>query len=109
MREDSAADGSLSRRLNLWVMELHKKFSLPFGSIFFAVFAFSIAFLFGKHNGQTIGLFLGLVVCVLYWAMQIMGQLFVQRVGLSAFWCIWVPNFVIGFFALLFLVVLIKK
>ena len=109
MRADAQEDKSLRRRLNLWVMEYHKKFSLPFGSIFFAFFAFSIAFLFGKHNGQTIGLFLGLVVCVLYWAMQIMGQLFVQRVGLNAFWCIWVPNFVIGFFALLFLVILIKK
>ncbi len=109
MRLDAEEDVSLKRRLNLWVMEYHKKFSLPFGSIFFAFFAFSIAFLFGKHNGQTIGLFLGLVVCVLYWAMQIMGQLFVQRVGLSAFWCIWVPNFVIGFFALLFFVILIKK
>ena len=106
MRSDAQEDNSLRRRLNLWVMEYHKKFSLPFGSIFFA---FSIAFLFGKHNGQTIGLFLGLVVCVLYWAMQIMGQLFVQRVGLNAFWCIWVPNFVIGFFALLFLIILIKK
>ena len=109
MRSDAQEDNSLRRRLNLWVMEYHKKFSLPFGSIFFAFFAFSIAFLFGKHNGQTIGLFLGLVVCVLYWAMQIMGQLFVQRVGLNAFWCIWVPNFVIGFFALLFLIILIKK
>ena len=109
MRLDAQEDNSLRRRLNLWVMEYHKKFSLPFGSIFFAFFAFSIAFLFGKHNGQTIGLFLGLVVCVLYWAMQIMGQLFVQRVGLNAFWCIWVPNFVIGFFALLFFIILIKK
>ncbi|MBR1640476.1 MAG: LptF/LptG family permease [Treponema sp.] len=109
MKQDAQEDTSLKRRLNLWIMEYHKKFSLPFGSIFFAIFAFSIAFLFGKHNGQTIGLFLGLVVCVLYWAMQIMGQLFVQRVGLNAFWCIWIPNFVIGFFALLFLIILIKK
>ncbi len=109
MRLDAQEDLSLRKRLNLWVMEYHKKFSLPFGSIFFAFFAFSIAFLFGKHNGQTIGLFLGLVVCVLYWAMQIMGQLFVQRVGLNAFWCIWVPNFVIGIFALIFLVVLLRK
>lgn len=97
------------KRLKLWVMEYHKKFALPFGSIFFAFLAFSIAFLFGKHNGQTLGLLLGLIICVLYWAMQIMGQLFVQKVGLSPFWCIWVPNFVITAFGLAFFIVLIRK
>ena len=77
---------SEKRRLKLWTMEFHKKFALPFGSVFFAFLAFSIAFVFGKHRGQTICLFIGLVVCVLYWAMQIMGQLFVQRIGLDPFW-----------------------
>ena len=93
-------------RLN---MEFHKKFALPFGSIFFAFLAYSLAFIFGKHNGQTVGLFLGIVICVLYWAMQIMGQLFVQKVGLNPFLCIWVPNFLIGVVAIFFFVKLIKK
>lgn len=109
MKEEAKKDPSIKQRLNLWIMEFHKKFSLPFGSVFFAFLAFSIAFLFGKHNGQTMGLFLGLIICVIYWAMQIMGQLFVQKVGLNAFWCIWVPNFVIGFFGLFFLFHLLKK
>ena len=100
---------SEQRRLKLWIMEFHKKFALPFGSVFFAFLAFSIAFVFGKHRGQTICLFIGLVVCVLYWAMQIMGQLFVQRVGLDPFWCILVPNFVIAVMGLVFLAVLLKK
>ena len=109
MKESNGDSYSEKRRLRLWTMEFHKKFALPFGSIFFAFLAFSIAFVFGKHRGQTICLFIGLVVCVLYWAMQIMGQLFVQRVGLNPFWCIWVPNFVIGFMALIFLGILLKK
>ena len=46
---------------------------------------------------------------MLHSEMQIMGQLFVQKVGLSAFWCIWVPNFIIGVFGLIFLIKLIKK
>ena len=109
MKEEYKSDPSLKTRVNLWTMEFHKKFALPFGSIFFAFLAFSIAFLFGKHNGQTFGLFLGLIICVIYWAMQIMGQLFVQKVGANAFWCIWVPNFVIGFFGIIFLIKLLKK
>lgn len=97
------------RNLNIWIMEWHKKFAIPFGSIFFAFLAFSLAFLFGKHNGQMICLFLGIVICVIYWAVQISGQLMVQRVGLNAFWCIWVPNFLVGFFAILFMLKLFKK
>lgn len=109
MRKEAQADSSKKERLNIWTMEFHKKFALPFGSIFFAFLAFSIAFLFGKHNGQMLGLFLGIVICVLYWAMQIMGQLFVTRVGLPAFWCIWLPDFLIGAFAIGFLLVLLRK
>ena len=109
MKAEKSENPNMIRKINLWVMEWHKKFAIPFGSIFFAFLAFSLAFLFGKHNGQMIGLFLGIVICVLYWAMQISGQLLVQRVGLNAFWCIWVPNIVIGFFGLIFTLKLLRK
>ncbi len=109
MKKDKTDNPNTLRKINIWVMEWHKKFAIPFGSIFFAFLAFSLAFLFGKHNGQMIGLFMGLVICVFYWAVQISGQLMVQRVGLKAFWCIWAPNFIIGFFGLAFFFKLIKK
>lgn len=109
MKAEKTDNASTLRKLNLWIMEWHKKFAIPFGSIFFALLAFSMAFLFGKNNGQMIGLFLGLVICVLYWAVQIVGQLLVTKVGLNAFWCIWTPNFLIGFFGLVFMLRLIKK
>ncbi len=96
-------------RINTWMMEYYKKFAIPFGSIFFAFLAFSIAFLFGKHNGLTMGLFTGIVICVLYWAMQISGQLLVTRVNLDAFLCIWVPNILIALVAALLCINLIKK
>ncbi|BDC93765.1 lipopolysaccharide export system permease protein [Treponema bryantii] len=109
MKSQASQDESLIRKINLWGMEWHKKFAIPFGSIFFALLAFSMAFLFGKNNGQMIGLFLGIVICVLYWAVQIVGQLLVTKVGLNAFWCIWTPNILIGLFGLIFLTRLIKK
>jgi lipopolysaccharide export system permease protein len=109
MKKEKSDNPSTLRKLNLWIMEWHKKFAIPFGSIFFALLAFSMAFLFGKNNGQMIGLFLGLIICVLYWAVQIVGQLMVTKVGLNAFWCIWTPNILIGFFGLVFLMRLLKK
>ena len=96
-------------RLNTWRMEYYKKFAIPFGSIFFAFLAFSIAFLFGKHNGLTMGLFVGIIICVLYWAMQISGQLLVTRVHLDSFLCIWVPNILLGVMGGIFSLVLIGK
>jgi lipopolysaccharide export system permease protein len=96
-------------RLNTWKMEYYKKFAIPFGSIFFAFLAFSIAFLFGKHNGLTMGLFVGIIICVLYWAMQISGQLLVTRVHLDSFLCIWVPNILLGVMGGIFSLVLIGK
>ena len=109
MKSEETDNLSTLLKINLWTMEWHKKFAIPFGSIFFALLAFSMAFLFGKNNGQMIGLFLGLVICVLYWAVQIVGQLLVTKVGLNAFWCIWTPNFLIGIFGVLFLMRLVKK
>ena len=96
-------------RINTWMMEYYKKFAIPFGSIFFAFLAFSIAFLFGKHNGLTMGLFTGIIICVLYWAMQISGQLLVTRVNMDAFLCIWVPNILMAVVAVLLSINLIRK
>lgn len=95
--------------LSYWIMEFYKKFSIPFGSLFFSFLAFSIAFLFGKHNGMTIGLFIGIVICVLNWAMQILGQMFVVRIDWDPFWCIWVPNMVVGLAGFIFYLVLVRK
>lgn len=95
--------------ISFWVMEFYKKFSIPFGSVFFSFLAFSIAFLFGKHNGLTMGLFLGIIICVLNWAMQILGQMFVVRVEWDPFWCIWVPNMVVGILGFIFYLVLVRK
>lgn len=97
------------KQLNRYRMEFNKKFSQPFGSIFFAVLALPLAFLFGKHNGQTIGLIVGLFICVLYWAMMILGQIFSSRNGLSGFWAMWFPDLVIGGTGLLFYGVLRHK
>jgi lipopolysaccharide export system permease protein len=98
-----------SQLINIWSMEYYKKFALPFASFFFAFFAFSIAIIFGKNNGQTIGLLIGLVVCVLNWSLQISGQLLVYRIGLNGFMTIWFPNFIIGILGVLFYIRLIKK
>ncbi len=102
--------GHSKSQLNAFVTEFHKKFSQPFGSFFFALLALPLAFLFGKHNGQTIGLVVGLLISVLYWAMMIMNQIFAIKVGtMNGVLAMWLPDSVIGFAALIFYVVLKRK
>ncbi|HBB42829.1 MAG TPA: YjgP/YjgQ family permease, partial [Treponema sp.] len=83
-------------QLNVYDLEFHKKFSIPFGSIFFAILAFPLALVFGRKDGLTLGLIFGIIISVLYWAATILGQLFGLRGGYNGFWMMWTPNILIG-------------
>lgn len=106
LRQDENTNPQL---LNTYELEFHKKFSLPFGSIFFAFLAFPIAILFGKNNGQTIGLIVGICIAVVYWAFLILGQQFGLQNGWDGFLTMWIPNFLVGIFGFIFFMRLIKK
>ncbi len=85
------------KQLNTYNLEYNKKFSIPFGSIFFALLAFPLALVFGKKDGQMLGLVFGIVISVIYWAATILGQMFGLRSGYNGFVMMWGPNFFIGF------------
>ncbi|MBP3710735.1 MAG: LptF/LptG family permease [Treponema sp.] len=88
--------------LNIYTLEYNKKFSLPFGSFFFALLALPLALMFGRQNGQTIGMIVGIIISFFYWAMMILGQYASSRNGFNGFWSMWIPNFVIGGAGILF-------
>ena len=96
-------------QMNMYRLEFHKKFSLPFASIFFAMLAMPLAIIFGKHNGMAVGLIIGIFLCVAYWAAMIMGQTFGIRQGLDGFWTMWLPDCLVGVAGLLFYHRLAKK
>ena len=103
-------EGSASTlQMNMYKLEFHKKFSLPFASIFFALLAMPLAILFGKHNGLTVGLIIGIFLCVAYWAAMILGQTFGIRQGLSGFWTMWLPDIFVGVAGFVFYLVLVKR
>ena len=69
----------------------------------------ALALVFGKREGQTIGLIIGLMISVLYWTLSILGQIFGIKIGLNGFWAMWTPNFVIGAAGIVLYMRLIKK
>ena len=106
MRKDASSD---KRTLNNYTLEYNKKFSLPFGSLFFALLALPLAFLFGRQNGQTIGMIVGIVISFLYWTMMILGQYASSRNGFNGFWSMWIPNIVTGAAGAAFYIALKKR
>lgn len=97
------------KKLNQYMLEFNKKFSIPFGSIFFALLAMPLAIIFGKHNGQIIGLIIGIKISFVYWAFMILGQIFASRSGQGAFLSMWLPNILVLFFGIIFYMVLGRK
>ena len=97
------------KQMNQYKLEYNKKFSLPFGSIFFAILAFPLALVFGRKDGQTLGLIFGIIISVMYWAASILGQMFGLRGGYDGFWMMWGPNFFIGIAGLLLYLKLKRK
>lgn len=79
------------RILNIYQMELHKKFSIPFGAFFFVLLAFAISSA-GKVHNQSVGFILGLLIAVAYWALFMGGQTLCLRLDWDGTAAMWLPN-----------------
>ena len=95
--------------MNTYKLEYNKKFSIPFGAFFFALLALPLSLIFGKKDGQTLGLIFGLIISVLYWAATIIGQMFGLRSGYNGFLMMWLPNLIIGGVGILLYFKLVRK
>lgn len=92
-----------TKLLNMYKMEYHKKFSIPFGALFFVVIAFPLGLL-SKSNGQNIGFIFGLVIAVIYWALLIGGQNLALRLNVNGPFLMWFPNVLMLFVGLVLMI-----
>jgi len=79
------------RTLQVYKLEFYKKYSIPFGALFFVVLAFPLG-LRAKRSGRTMGFGVGILVAVIYWALLLGGQTLGTRLSWDPFWSIWAPN-----------------
>ncbi|MCL2184987.1 MAG: LptF/LptG family permease [Treponema sp.] len=79
------------RNLTVHIIEIYRKFSVPFGAFCFVFLAVSLG-LMAKKSGQTVGFIFGNIIAVLYWSMLFIGQTMGLRVGTPPFWSMWLPN-----------------
>jgi lipopolysaccharide export system permease protein len=79
------------RTLQVYRLEYYKKFSIPFGALFFVVLAFPLGLL-ARRSGRAMGFGIGILIAVVYWALLIGGDALGRRLGWSPFWSMWLPN-----------------
>ena len=96
LEADRSSIGSLSppivdHSLQVYRLELYKKYSIPFGALFFVFLAFPLG-LGAKRSGRVVGFGLGMLISVLYWAFLLVGQTLGTRLEWSPFWAMWIPD-----------------
>jgi lipopolysaccharide export LptBFGC system permease protein LptF len=80
------------RKINIWKMELNKKYSIPLGALFLSLFALPLSLILKGH--KKIGFCICIFSCILYWALLMHGQTFSinkEKYGVLA---MWMPNIV---------------
>lgn len=97
IREKQKDTNTDKRLLNIYILELHRKFAVPFGAIFFMILAFVIS-RSGKTYDQGVGFVVGLLISVAYWAFLIGGQMLCieSNVDINGVLVMWLPNILLA-------------
>jgi lipopolysaccharide export system permease protein len=86
-RDRSVTDQSLQS----YLVEFHRKFSMPAACVVFAFFAFPVGFR-ARRSGRTVGFGVGLFVAIVYWGLLIAGQTFGVRMSIAPAFSMWLPD-----------------
>jgi lipopolysaccharide export system permease protein len=101
IRSDLALIENYLTTNNKYLVELHKKFSIPFACIVFVLIGMTLG-ISSKKKGLGMSISLSLIFFVIYWAFLIAGEEFADR-GLIAPWLsMWLPNIVLGSLSIFF-------
>lgn len=85
----------LERQTNQYLVEIHKKYSIPFACLVFVLVGAPLGIM-SRRGGFGIAATLSLGFFVLYWAFLIGGEKLADRTILSPFLGMWAANILIG-------------
>ncbi|NTU92826.1 MAG: YjgP/YjgQ family permease [Chlorobiaceae bacterium] len=80
---------------NMYMVEYHKKYSLAFACVVFALVGAPLGVL-ARRGGFGVGAGLSLLFFVLYWAMMIGGEKLAERGFLTPGISVWLPNMLLA-------------
>ena len=91
---------SYNNSINKYLVELHKKFSIPFASIIFILIGAPLGMM-ARKGGFAVSMMFSLGFFIIYWVFLIGGEEFADRGLLSPALSMWLPNLVLGLFGIL--------
>ena len=98
MRRGIESDFSLiesyTNSINKYLVELHKKFSIPFASIVFILIGAPLGMM-ARKSGFAVSMAFSLGFFIIYWIFLISGEEFADRGYLSPALSMWLPNLVL--------------
>ena len=86
---------SQRKQRNSLMVEVHKKYSIPFACLVFILVGAPLGIM-ARKGGMAVGLGLSLGFFVIYWAFLIGGEELADRGFIPAFWAMWSANILIG-------------
>ena len=99
---------SYMRGKNKYLVEVYKKYSIPFACILFVLIGVPIGIL-AKKGGFSISILLSFGFFLIYYLMLIGGEELADRNKIPAAICMWSPNAIFLLFALYFNIITIKE
>jgi lipopolysaccharide export system permease protein len=95
IRTSSSRISSYEVTINRYLVEVHKKFSIPFASIVFILVGAPLG-IASRKGSMGIGITLSIFFFLLYWICLILGEDLADRKFLSPLTAMWFPNILIG-------------
>jgi lipopolysaccharide export system permease protein len=86
---------SQKKQRNSLMVEVHKKYSIPFACMVFILVGAPLGIM-SRKGGMAVGLGLSLGFFIIYWAFLIGGEELADRGFIPAFWAMWSANILIG-------------
>ncbi len=94
VRRETANMARKNRKINQYLVEIHKKFSIPTACIVFVLVGVPLGIMAGKR-GQAIAV-ISIGFFALYWAFLRGGEILADREVIPPYLSMWAPNIVIG-------------
>ncbi len=95
VRTSTSRMSSYEVGMNRYLVEIHKKFSIPFASIVFILIGAPLG-IASRKGSMGIGVTMSIFFFLLYWICLILGEDLADRRLLSPMLAMWFPNYIIG-------------
>lgn len=103
IQSDERTRAFYSRQASRYLVEIHKKYSIPFACIAFILVGIPLAIM-ARRGGAIMGFGIALLFFLLYWSCLILGEMLADR-NLAAPWLsMWFPNILVTAAGVLLLV-----